>query len=105
MRAGASLWERTDRGSAALLAARRRRAAKLQAMEAQPTLPGAPPHPDLLSAEARGLFAAGWYATRDEGRLVHPLEQTEQTVSPDTWRALRELDARVPVNAPLEEAA
>lgn len=41
--------------------------------------------------EARGLFAAGWYATRDEGRLVHPADQIEQTVSLETWRSLREL--------------
>lgn len=55
-----------------------------------------PPGDDLAGmqahdAEARGLFAAGWYATRDEGRLVHPAEQTELHVSPQTWRALREL--------------
>ena len=50
-----------------------------------------------LSSEARGLFAAGWYATRDECRLVHPTEQTEQMVSPETWRALRDLGANVPV--------
>ncbi len=52
---------------------------------------GPRPVPDGLSAEARGLFAAGWYATRDEGRVVHPAEQTEQFVSVDTWRSLREL--------------
>jgi hypothetical protein len=54
-----------------------------------------PPSPELNS-EARGLFAAGWYATRDEGRVVHPVEQTEQLVSPETWRALRELAAGAP---------
>lgn len=53
--------------------------------------------PEQLSVETRGLFAAGWYATRDECRLVHPLERTEQLVSPQTWRALRELTASVPV--------
>lgn len=53
--------------------------------------------PEQLTVEARGLFAAGWYATRDECRLVHPLERTEQLVSPQTWRALRELTASVPV--------
>lgn len=55
-----------------------------------------PPHPDDLSSEARGLFAGGWYATREEGRVVHPAEQTEQRVSPETWRALRELAAGAP---------
>lgn len=53
--------------------------------------PGPRPLPDGLSAEARGLFAAGWYATRDEGRVVHPADQIEQFVSAETWRALREL--------------
>lgn len=62
----------------------------------QPPL-DARPSPDELSPEARGLFAAGWYATRDECRLVHPSDQTEQLVSPETWRALRELGANVPV--------
>lgn len=57
-----------------------------------------PPSPELNS-EARGLFAGGWYATRDEGRVVHPVEQTEQLVSPDTWRALRELASSAPVRA------
>lgn len=60
-----------------------------------------PPSPDELSSEARGLFAAGWYATRDEGRVVHPTEQTEQLVSSETWRALRELAASAPVSAAL----
>lgn len=63
-----------------------------------PPLP--PPLPDALSAEARGLFAAGWYATRDEGRVVHPADQIEQIVSTDTWRSLRELGAGSPAVAP-----
>ncbi|TFZ06328.1 hypothetical protein EZ313_06690 [Ramlibacter henchirensis] len=63
------------------------------------------PSPDDLSSEARGLFAAGWYATRDEGRLVHPADQTEQLVSPETWRALRELGASVPVKVVVQGAA
>ena len=61
--------------------------------------PGSPPDPDQLNSEARGLFAAGWYATRDEGRVVHPVEQTEQLVSSETWRALRELAFSTPVSA------
>ncbi|WBY02344.1 hypothetical protein PE066_02085 [Ramlibacter tataouinensis] len=54
--------------------------------------PGAEPIPIEPDREARGLFAAGWYATRDEGRLVHPAEQTEQFVSAATWRMLRQLE-------------
>ncbi len=60
--------------------------------------PESPPSPEL-NPEARGLFAAGWYATRDEGRVVHPVEQTEQLVSSETWRALRELASSAPVRA------
>lgn len=60
-----------------------------------------PTSPDHLNSEARGLFAAGWYATRDEGRVVHPVEQTEQLVSSETWRALRELASSAPVRAAL----
>jgi len=62
-------------------------------------LPAESPPSTELNSEARGLFAAGWYATRDEGRVVHPVEQTEQLVSPDTWRALRELASSAPVRA------
>ena len=61
--------------------------------------------PERLTSEARGLFAAGWYATRDECRLVHPVERTEQLVSPETWQALRELAASVPVKALPQAAA
>jgi len=64
--------------------------------------PSPPLRPDELNSEARGLFAGGWYATRDEGRVVHPLEQTEQLVSAETWRALRELAASTPVSAMLQ---
>ena len=60
-------------------------------------------HPDELPAEARGLFAAGWYATRDECQLVHPGDQTRQRVSIETWRALRELGASVPAKLVLQE--
>ncbi|HYD76084.1 hypothetical protein [Ramlibacter sp.] len=63
---------------------------------------GPRPLPDGLSAEARGLFAAGWYATREEGRVVHPADQIEQIVSTDTWRLLRELGA---AGSPLTAAA
>ena len=87
--------------SARLLAARRRPQAKLHGMEPHPLSPS-PLRPDELSSEARGLFAAGWYATRDEGRLVHPAEQTEQLVSPETWRALRELASGPPITTALE---
>ncbi len=54
---------------------------------------GPRPFPGGLNAEARGLFAAGWYATREEGRVVRPADQIEQIVSTDTWRSLRELGA------------
>ena len=90
-----------DSGSARLLAANRRAQAKLHAMDSHPHDPS-PARPADLSSEARGLFAAGWYATRDEGRVVHPAEQTEQLVSPETWRALRELAAGTPVTAALD---
>jgi hypothetical protein len=63
-------------------------------------------HPQSAEAptrEARGLFAAGWYATRDECRLVHPAEQIEQMVAPETWRALRELGASVPTQLRVQQ--
>ena len=60
---------------------------------------------DSPAREARGLFAAGWYATREEGRLVHPAEQTEQTVSPEVGRALRELGAGATAAPVVHEAA
>ena len=63
------------------------------------------PSPEPLSPEARGLFAAGWYATRDECRLVHPVDRSEQLVSPQTWRALRELGANVPVKLQVQAPA
>ncbi len=62
------------------------------------------PNPEALTAEARGLFAAGWYATRDECRLVNPADGQEQLVSPQTWRALRELGANVPVRTVIQTA-
>lgn len=65
--------------------------------------PPDPPSAERLTSQARGLFAAGWYATRDECRLVHPVERTEQLVSPETWRALRRLAARVPVKVAVQE--
>ena len=49
-----------------------------------------------MSQEARGLFAAGWYAGADEGRIVNLASQVQQVVAPDTWHALRELNASVP---------
>ena len=64
-----------------------------------------PPTPEALDSEARGLFAAGWYATRDEGRIVHPMDQTAQLVAPQTWRALRELGASVPVRLVQQDPA
>lgn len=73
----------------------------MHAMDPQPHSPS-PPGPEDLSSEARGLFAAGWYATREEGRVVHPADQTEQLVSPETWRALRKLAASAPVRAALQ---
>jgi hypothetical protein len=57
------------------------------------------------NAEARGLFAGGWIATRDECRVVNPADRSEQVVSPETWRALRELDAGVPVRLTPQEQA
>ena len=69
----------------------------------QPTLDH-PPSGAAFTAEARGLFAAGWIATRDECRLVHPGEMTEQLVSTETWRALRELATCMPVQVVQQEA-
>ena len=105
IRADPALWDPADTTSARLLAAGRRVPATVAAMDPrwQPNLPHRP-SPEALSAEARGLFAAGWYATRDECRLVHPVDQTEQMVSPETWRALRELGASVPVKVVVQEA-
>lgn len=92
------MWEGADSVTAAMLAALPGRTASVSAMDTRRQPPLDQPSPaDTLSAEARGLFAAGWYATRDEGRLVHPAEQTEQMVSPETWRALRELGSSAPV--------
>jgi hypothetical protein len=93
-----------DSGSARLLAASPRAQAKLHGMD-HPPHSSSPPSPDDLSSEARGLFAAGWYATRDEGRVVHPAEQTEQVVSRETWRALRELASSAPVRAALQASS
>ena len=91
-------WERADNACASSPAASQRFPAKFHAMDARWQLPpDARPGPEHLSSEARGLFAAGWYATRDEGRLVHPVEQTELLVSSETWLALRELAASTPV--------
>lgn len=74
-------------------------------MDPRPTSPlEDKPSPDDMNPEARGLFAGGWYATRDEGRVVHPGEQTEQRVSPETWRALRELGTNVPVRSAMAQA-
>jgi hypothetical protein len=86
-----------DSASAPLLAAGARPSANLHAMDAtRPPALDARPCPDELTSEARGLFAGGWYATRDEGRLVHLVDQVEQIVSARTWRALRELGAGAP---------
>jgi hypothetical protein len=52
---------------------------------------------DLPTPEARGLFAAGWHADAQECRIVNLTDQEQQLVSPQTWRALRELSASVPV--------
>lgn len=49
-----------------------------------------------VTQEARGLFAAGWHAGADEGRIVNLSSQVQQIVSPETWHALRELNASVP---------
>lgn len=99
-------WERADNACASSPAASQPFPAKFHAMEPSWQLPpDARPGPEHLSSEARGLFAAGWYATRDEGRLVHPVEQTELLVSSETWLALRELGASTPVTqAPPEPA-
>jgi hypothetical protein len=56
-----------------------------------------PPGLDLSTPEARGLFAAGWHADSAECRIVNLADQSQQLVSPETWRALRELNASVPV--------
>lgn len=55
-----------------------------------------PPGLDLPTLEARGLFAAGWHAAAEECRIVRLVDQAQQLVSPQTWRALRELGASVP---------
>ncbi len=55
-----------------------------------------PPGLDTPTPEARGLFAAGWHASADECRIVNLTDQSQQLVSPQTWRALRELSASVP---------
>jgi hypothetical protein len=100
------LWDPADNRSARQLAATRPNATTLHAMDPrwQPPLDHKP-SPDDMNPEARGLFAAGWYATRDEGRVVHPSDQTEQQVSPETWRALRELGASVPVRTVVQAPA
>jgi len=56
-----------------------------------------PPSPEAISPEARGLFASGWCATTEECRITHLADQSQQLVSPHTWRALRELGASIPV--------
>jgi hypothetical protein len=63
-----------------------------------------PLDPDALTREARGLFAGGWLASRDECRLVHPGEQREQLVSHQVWREVRDLAAHVPVRVMPQEA-
>lgn len=62
-----------------------------------------PLDPERLTPEARGLFAGGWLATRDECRLVHPGEQREQLVSHEVWRELRDLAAHVPTRIVVQE--
>jgi hypothetical protein len=57
-----------------------------------------PAAPDGAGPEARGLFAAGWCAGREECRLVHPGLGEEQLVAPEVWRALRALTDQVPVH-------
>jgi hypothetical protein len=49
-----------------------------------------------VTQEARGLFAAGWHAGADEGRIVNLATQMQQIVSTETWHAMRELSASVP---------
>jgi hypothetical protein len=49
-----------------------------------------------VTAEARGLYAAGWHADMNEGRIVNLASQLQQIVSPPTWHALRELGASIP---------
>ena len=55
-----------------------------------------PPALVSISGEVRGLFAAGWHAAANECRVVNLSDQTEQLVSLETWRGLRELAAAVP---------
>ena len=57
-----------------------------------------PPGPDTPTPEARGLYAAGWHAAAAECRIVNLADRSEQMVSPQTWRALRELHASVPAH-------
>jgi hypothetical protein len=55
------------------------------------------PHFDIpTTAEARGLFAAGWHAVDAECRIINLTDQSQQMVAPETWRALRELGVSVP---------
>lgn len=51
-----------------------------------------------VTAEARGLFAAGWHAATHECRIVNLANQSQKLVSPQTWSALRELAASVPTH-------
>lgn len=55
-----------------------------------------PPAAAPITAEARGLFAAGWHADAQECRIVNLLTQVHELVAPDTWRAMREMNACVP---------
>ena len=55
---------------------------------------------ETITPEARGLFVAGWCAAQEEGRITHLADQTQQLVSPQTWRALRTLGACVAVSLP-----
>lgn len=98
------LWESADTATARLLAAFLPSVPKIARMDDPRRHAANEPATGRqdLSAEARGLFAAGWYATREEGRLVHPLDRTEQIVSPQTWRALRELASSAPMTAMLQ---
>jgi hypothetical protein len=98
-------WEAADRASAGQLADSRSVERTFAAMDTrwQPHL-DQPLDPERLSAEARGLFASGWYAMRDECRLVHPGEQREQLVSHHVWRELRDLAAHVPTRVLVQES-
>ena len=98
-------WEAADSASARLLADSGSLERRFAAMDTrwQPHL-DQPLDPERLSAEARGLFASGWYATRDECRLVHPVEQREQLVSHHVWRELRDLAAHVPTRVLVQES-